>query len=59
MVACVCVLEKERLKMIKSVVSKKRVQCSVANQKREAKFQCILRGDAQYICDHTGTAQLF
>lgn len=59
MVACACVLEKERLKMIKSVVNKKMVQCSVANQKREAKFQYILRGDAQYICDHTGTGQLF
>lgn len=54
MVVCACVLEKERLKM--SVVSKKMVQCIVANQKREARFQYVLSGD---ICDHTGTGQLF
>lgn len=59
MVACACVLGKERLKTIRSVVDKKMVQCSVANQKREVQFQCISCMDAQYISDRTGIGQLF
>lgn len=35
------------------------VQCSVANQKREAQLQGILSQDAQYICDRIGIGQIF